>query len=387
MSTMSDVIDLDQLATTPCDPRVVETMLPWFGAKHANPDTLYHPIGRQARQGVEVARSHVAALLGVDVDGLIFTSGATEANNLAIFGVADALRGRGRRVLVSATEHSSTLEPARALATRGFQVEELPVGRTGVIDPEDVRRALQPDTVLLICQWVNNVTGAIQPLDELTALCQHHGVAIHVDAAQGAGRTPNGSWTRAAGTITVSSHKLHGPAGVGALWVHPDATRPTPLMVGGGQECKLRPGTLPVALVAGFGEAARLAKAALAAGEDGRLTALRDLLLTELDALGDVRQNGAPTTTAPHALNVEVHGCLATALIAAAPSVRFSASSACSSSSRSPSHVLLAMGLSVDEAQRSVRFGLGRFTQREDVLRASARLGETIRGLRAIGSL
>lgn len=384
---MSDPIDLDQLATTPCDPRVLEAMLPWFGAKHANPDTLYHPVGRQARQGVEVARGQVATLLEVDVDGLIFTSGATEANNLAIFGIADALRDRGRHVLVSATEHSSTLEPARALRARGFRVDELPVGRTGVLDPDDVRRALQPDTVLFICQWVNNVTGAIQPLDELTALCQHRGIAIHVDAAQGAGRMLNGPWTRAASTITLSSHKLHGPAGVGALWVHPDSTQPKPLMVGGDQERKLRPGTLPVALVVGFGEAARLAQAALAAGEDKRLAALRDLLLAELRALGDVHPNGDLQTTAPHALNVEIQGCLATALIAATTSVRFSASSACSSSSRNPSHVLLAMGISVDEARRSVRFGLGRFTQRQDILRASSVLGETIRGLRALGKL
>lgn len=360
---------LDYQATTPCDPRAVAAMLPWFTERFGNPHSADHALGREAEEAVETAREQVAALIGAEAREIVFTSGATEANNLAIKGAArHALRvgDERRRVVTVATEHKCTLEAVRDLAAEGFEPVVLPVRPDGLLDPEVLARALEVPTLLVSVMAVNNETGVVQDVAALSRVARAAGALFHTDAAQGAGKVPLDVAAQGLDLLSISGHKLYGPKGVGALYVRRrPRVRLMPLFSGGGQERGLRSGTLPTPLLVGLGEACRLAREEMAQ-EAERLAALRDRLLAGLRVPG-LRLNGSATRRIPGNLNLTFPGATAAGLMRAVPELCVSTGSACSSAEVEPSYVLRAMGLSDDEAARTLRLGLGRFTSAADV--------------------
>jgi len=369
---------LDNQATTRCDPRVVEAMLPYFSEQYGNPASAEHSMGRTAEAAVENARAHVAALIGADVREVIFTSGATEANNIAIKGAARFAAGMGdkrRRIVTVATEHKCVLESAAALADEGFETVVLPVRRDGRLDPGALRDALTVPTLLVSVMAVNNETGVIENIAELAAIAKEAGALFHSDLAQAVGKIPLDltGWNVDLGSI--SGHKVYGPKGVGALFVRRrPRVRLAPLFSGGGQERGLRSGTLPAALIVGLGEACRLAAAEMAAEAD-RVGKLRNGLLERLRRdIPDVRVNGSVTARVPGNLNLTFPRAKAADLMGAVPDLCVSTGSACSSAAVEPSYVLRALGLSDHEAARSLRIGIGRFTSPADIDFAAAAL-------------
>ena len=374
---------LDNAASTPLDPQVRERMLRWLGSDtgYANPGSRHAP-GREAAAELERARAEVAALLGAAPEEIVWTSGATEANNLAILGAARASGGRrGRRVITVRTEHKSVLAPCRQLAREGFDVVELPVAADGLPDLEQLAEALREPTCLVSMAAVNNETGVRLPWQEAAALVKAQGALLHVDAVQAAGRLPL-DVAAGADLMSVSAHKLYGPKGIGALYVRRQPrVSLQPLLHGGGKASGLRPGTVAVHQVAGMGEACRLARLELAT-EPPRLAALRDRLWRGLEALGGVRRNGR-TDGVAHILNVAFIGVHGEALAAQLPRLAASASSACTSAQGEMSHVLRAMGVPEQLAHASLRLSLGRFSTEQDVDLAVEWIGAAIRRLRA----
>lgn len=376
-------IYLDHHATTPADPRVLAAMRPWWEENFANPHSAEHAMGRAAEAAVEEARAHVAELLGADPREVVFTSGATEANNLAIKGAARfAGRDGPRRIITLATEHKCVLESVRDLAGEGFEPVILPVRPDGLLELEVLRAALEVPTLLVSIMAVNNETGVIQPLAEIGALVKAHGALFHTDAAQAAGRIALDVEDARADLVSLSAHKMYGPKGVGALYVRRrPRVRLTPLFSGGGQERGLRSGTLPAPLVVGFGEAARIA-----AGEGlldtGRIAGQRDILLGGLGAaIPGLRVNGAAEARVAGNLNLTFPEVSAAALLEALPDLMLSTGSACTSAAITPSHVLAAMGMSPEEAARTLRIGLGRFTSPGEMQRAAALIGAAWKNL------
>ena len=361
-------IYLDYPATTPCDPRVVEAMLPFFSAMVGNPHNRQHAAGRAAAVAIEQARAQIAALIGARPAQILFTSGATEANNLALQGMARAARARGRHIVTVATEHASVLAPLRALARDGFELTILAVDAAGLVDPDRVAHALRPDTILVSVMAVNNEIGTIQPLGAIGALCRARGILLHSDAVQAAGRLDLDVAALGVDLLSLSAHKLYGPAGIGALYLR--AGDLVPPLQGGGQERGLRPGTLPTALCVGFGRAALLA-AAERAGESIRLARLADRLWQGLwRAVPTVRRNGSVERGVAGLLSVRFPGLDATALMEDLPELALSSGAACSAASGLPSSVLTAIGLDAAAAQSTLRIGLGRFTSEAEVDRA-----------------
>ena len=366
---------LDNQATTPCDPRVVAAMLPWFTERFGNPHSAEHAMGRQAEQAVEAARAQVAALIGADPREIVLTSGATESNNIAIKGAARFHAARfntsseRRRIVTVATEHKCVLESVADLAAEGFEPVMLPVGADGLIDPAVLAEALRVPTLLVSVMAVNNETGVVQDLPTLAAITREAGALFHTDAAQAAGKIP----LNVAGIdlLSLSGHKLYGPKGVGALYVRRrPRVRLAPLFSGGGQERGLRAGTLPTPLVVGFGEACRLAALEMVA-EAARLTLLRDRLLAGLRV--PVTINGSFARRVPGNLNLTLP-YPALDVLRSQPDLCVSTGSACSSAAIEPSYVLRAMGLAPEQAARTLRVGLGRFTSAADVDFAAAAL-------------
>ncbi len=372
------MIYLDNQATTPCDPRVVAAMLPWFAEEFGNPHSAEHAMGRRAAEAVEGARGHLATLLGVEPRELVFTSGATESNNLAIQGAArQALRtGDPRRRLVTvATEHPCVLETVRDLAADGFEPVVLLVGRDGRLDPERLHDALAVPTLLVSIMAVNNETGLIQDLPRLAPIVRAAGALLHSDLAQAVGKVPLDLRALELDLASVSGHKFYGPKGVGALFVRRrPRVRLRPLFSGGGQERGLRAGTLPTPLIVGLGEAARLAGLERE-DEAARLLALRDRLLHRLWTLvPGLELNGDLDDRIPGNLNLRFPGRRALDVIAAAPELCLSTGSACSAADLAPSHVLSAMGLAPEQVARSLRLALGRFTSAAEVEAAALSL-------------
>ena len=366
---------LDNQATTPCDPRVVAAMLPWFTERFGNPHSAEHAMGRQAEQAVEAARAQVAALIGADPREIVLTSGATESNNIAIKGAARFHAARfntsseRRRIVTVATEHKCVLESVADLAAEGFEPVVLPVGADGLLDPAVLAEALRVPTLLVSVMAVNNETGVVQDLPTLAAITREAGALFHTDAAQAAGKIP----LNVAGIdlLSLSGHKLYGPKGVGALYVRRrPRVRLAPLFSGGGQERGLRAGTLPTPLVVGFGEACRLAALEMVA-EAARLTLLRDRLLAGLRV--PVTINGSFARRVPGNLNLTLP-YPALDVLRSQPDLCVSTGSACSSAAIEPSYVLRAMGLAPEQAARTLRVGLGRFTSAADVDFAAAAL-------------
>ena len=375
------MIYLDNHATTPCDPRVVQAMLPWFTTRFGNAGSVEHAMGREAAEAVDEARGHVARLIGAAVSEIIFTSGATESNNLAIKGAArfsQALGNGRRRIVALATEHHAVLDCVTDLAGEGFEPVILPVGRDGLLDPATLAEALQVPTLLVSVMAVNNEIGVIQDLPALGALVKEAGAVFHIDAAQAAGRVPLDVAAARADMVSLSAHKMYGPKGIGALYVRRrPRMRLLPLMSGGGQERGLRPGTLPVPMIVAMGEAARLA-ASDGAADAERLRRLAGQLLERLRAaVPGLVLNGHADLRVAGNLNLTFPDRAAADILLAAPELCLSTSSACTTAADGavgPSHVLTAIGLSPAEARRSLRIGMGRFTSDQDVEAAAALL-------------
>ena len=361
-------IYLDNQATTPCDPRVLAAMLPWFTERFGNPHSAEHRMGQDAEGAVEAARAEVAALIGAEPREIVLTSGATEANNIAIKGAARHARRMGdprRRVVTVATEHKCVLESVADTAEDGFEPVVLPVGPDGRLDPDVLRAALAEPTLLVSVMAVNNETGVIQDIAELAAIARDAGALFHTDAAQAIGKTPLD--VGGIDLLSLSGHKLYGPKGVGALYVRRrPRVRLAPLFSGGGQERGLRSGTLSTPLVVGLGEACRLAGLEMAE-EAARLAGLRDRLLAGLRRhMPEISVNGSLRHRIPGNLSITFPAS-ALALMQAVPELCVSTGSACSSAAVEPSYVLRAIGLTEALAARTLRLGLGRFTSAADV--------------------
>lgn len=357
---------LDYNATTPVDSRVLERMLPYFTERFGNAASKGHTYGLEAEAAVEAAREQISALLGAMPEHLIFTSGATEALNLAIKGLAEALQHRGRHLVTVQTEHAAVLEACRALARRGWQVTYLPVDAQGQLDPDVLEAALTPQTILVAVMWANNETGVLHPLDEIIQRTRAHGVPLLVDATQAVGKMP--VTVEGIDLLACSAHKFYGPKGVGVLYVRPHPSlRLVPLLDGGGHEQGLRSGTLNVPAIVGMGIAAELAIQELTQ-EGARLQNLRDRLEQELQAAWpDLRINGQGAPRLPQTSSVTIPGVQADRLLATVRTLALSAGSACGSGRGQPSHVLRAMGLSPTDARCTIRISLGRFTTEADI--------------------
>ncbi len=373
-------IYLDNQATTPCDPRVLAAMLPWFTERFGNPHSAEHAMGREAEDAVEAARGQIAALIGAEPREIVLTSGATESNNIAIKGAARHALAHGdprRRVVTLATEHKCVLEAVRDLEAEGFEPVVLPVRADGHVAREALAGALARPTLLVSIMAVNNETGVIQNVAGIAAMARRAGALFHTDAAQAVGKIALDVQALGIDLLSISGHKLYGPKGVGAMYVR---RRPrvhlAPLFSGGGQERGLRSGTLPTPLIVGLGEACRIAAAEMA-GDDARIAALRDRLLDRLRRfVPGIALNGDADARIAGNLNLTFPVVSALDLMRASPGLCVSTGSACSSAAIEPSYVLRALGLSDAAAVRTLRIGIGRFTSAADIDAAAAILAD-----------
>ncbi len=377
---------LDNHATTPLDPRVLEAMLPFFTEHFGNAASKAHEYGWMAEAAVDVARGQVARLIGADSSEIIFTSGATESVNLALKGVVGGHRRRNGRqamhIVTAATEHHAVLDTCRALGTSGVRYTVLRVDHFGRVEPDAVSRAIQDDTVLVSVMWANNEIGTIAPMAEISEVCRAKGVPLHSDATQAVGKIPVDIRSIPVDLLSFSAHKMYGPKGIGALYIRGSVQRIplAPQMDGGGHERGLRSGTLNVPAIVGFGKAATLALAEMAE-ESKREGELRDMLEQRIcTALPEVLMNGHPVDRLTNSASITFPGRRADAMILAMKDVAVSTGSACSSATPEPSHVLQAIGRLPADARATLRFGLGRFTTEEEVLYAARRVVEVAAG-------
>jgi cysteine desulfurase len=376
---------LDYAATTPVDSRVAAAMAGCLTLEgdFGNAASL-HRYGRAAAARIAEARAQVAALVGAAADEIVFTSGATESNNLALLGVARANADRGRHLITARTEHKAVLDPCKRLAREGFEVTYLTPERSGIITPAAVAAALRPDTQLVSLMFVNNETGVLQDIAAIGALCHARGVAFHSDCAQAAGKMRLDLGHLAVDLLSFTAHKVYGPKGIGALYVRRGARGLLqPLMFGGAQEQGWRPGTLATHQIVGFGAACALAAQELAA-ESVRLAQLRDQLWMRLSTLGGVHLNGADAQRAPGILNVSFEGIEGESLVSALDGFAISTGAACNSSNAEASYVLKALGRDAQLAASSLRLSLGRFTEKGEIESAAAAIGAEVRRLRAL---
>lgn len=374
MLVESEPIYLDHHATTPCDPRVVEAMLPTFDRQFGNAASRQHYYGWQAEALVEAAREQVAALLHCGPSEVIFTSGATESDNLAIKGVAQNYAAKGRHIVTNTIEHPAVLDTCKYLEAHGFTVTYLRATREGRIEPEAVAEAIGPETILVSIMLANNEIGTINPIAEIGRICKERGVIFHTDAVQALAYLPCDVEALGVDLLSVSAHKMYGPKGVGALYVRRRNPRVAlaPLIHGGGHERGMRSGTLNVSGIVGLGKACELA-AAEGPADAKRIAELRNRLWRKLDqAIPGLQQNGSVKHRLPNNLNVSFPGIDADALMTGMKGVAVSSGSACTSAKQEPSHVLRGIGLADDQVQSSIRFGLGRFTTAEEIDRAAA---------------
>ena len=378
---MPNPIYLDNNATTPLDPRVLEAMMPYLTTDFGNPSSKSHAFGWIADEAVEQAREQVADLISGDPDRLVFTSGATEAINLALKGVASAQSAKGRHIVITETEHKAVLDVCRALQRDGFEVTRCPVESDGLVDPATLAELIRDDTIIVSVIWANNETGVIQPIDQIAEIVRSRGCLFFSDSTQAVGKIP----VRAdqADLLALSAHKFYGPKGVGALYVGGGRPRIriTPVLDGGGQERGLRGGTLNTPGIVGLGMACELARSEMER-DARRLSALRDRLETEILAAfdaGEIGVNGSRNSRLPQTTNLLFRGLQSARLIPQFRELAVSAGSACSSGSGRPSHVLKAIGLSDEDAGSSIRFGLGRFTTEDEIERAIDLIIETVK--------
>jgi cysteine desulfurase len=381
-------IYLDYSATTPVDPRVAEKMIPWLTEHFGNPASRSHAYGWEAEHAVEDAREEVAKLVGADAKDIIWTSGATESNNLAIKGAAHFYAStKGKHIVTVTTEHKAVLDTVKELERQGFEATYIVPQENGLITPEQFAAALRPDTVVASVMAVNNEIGVIQPIAELGEICREKGVIFHVDAAQATGKMPIDLNTLKVDLMSFSAHKTYGPKGVGALYVRrKPRIRLEAQMHGGGHERGLRSGTLATHQIVGMGEAFRLARIEMAT-ENERIRMLRDRLLKGFQDIEEIYVNGDITERVPHNLNVSFNYVEGESLIMAIKDIAVSSGSACTSASLEPSYVLRALGRSDELAHSSIRFTLGRFTTEQDVDFTIKLLHEKIGKLRELSPL
>ncbi|MEQ8973464.1 MAG: IscS subfamily cysteine desulfurase [Coleofasciculus sp. C1-SOL-03] len=377
-------IYLDNHATTPMDERVLEAMLPYFREHFGNPSSISHAYGWEAEAAVKQARQTLADAIHATPEEIVFTSGATEANNLAIKGVAEAYFSKGRHIITLPTEHRAVLDPCTYLQNLGFEVTQLPVQGDGLLDVTQLEKAIRPDTILVSVMAANNEIGVLQPLAEMGELCHQHQVLFHTDAAQGIGKIPLDVQDMNIDLMSLTAHKVYGPKGIGALYVrrrHPRVKLASQIQ-GGGQERGIRSGTLYTPQIVGFGKAVELGLAEQV-GESQRLLELRERLWHTLSQVGGIHLNGHPNQRLSGNLNISVEGVDGSALLLGLqPVVAVSSGSACSSTNVAPSHVLLALGHSESLAQASIRLGIGRYNTAEEIDRVAQHAIATIKSLR-----
>jgi cysteine desulfurase len=375
---------LDYNSTTPCDPRVVEAMLPYFTDRFGNAASRNHARGWEAEEAVELAREQIAALIGAEPKEVVFTSGATEADNLAIKGVVEAYAAKGSHIITVATEHKAVLDTCGHVEKKGGQITYLPVNPEGLIDLQDLEAAIRPTTILIAVMFANNEIGVIQPIREIGEIARRHGVLFFSDATQAVGKIPVDVDADGIDLMAMSAHKLYGPKGIGALYVRRRGPRVrlSAQMDGGGHERGMRSGTLNVPGIVGFGEACSICGQEMEV--DGlRIQLLRDRLECALLALDGVRVNGSRDHRLPQTTNISFKGIDGDALLAGlGKNVALSSGSACTSASMEPSYVLKALGLEDELAHASLRLGLGRFTTPEEVDYAIGEIGKTVGRLR-----
>lgn len=383
------LIYLDNNATTPCDPRVVDTMIPYFYEKHGNAASRSHQFGWEAEDAVDYAREQVAKLLGVEDKEIIFTSGATESNNLALKGVFEMYAKKGNHVITLDTEHKAILDSCKHLEKAGAEVTYLKVQEDGLVSLADLEAAIKPTTILVSIMWANNETGVIQPMREIAMLCEKHGVLLHSDATQAVGKIKTHPREVGIHLMSFTAHKMYGPKGVGALYVSRKNPRVkvTAQIDGGGHERGMRSGTLNVPGIVGFGKAAEIAMNEMQQDAD-RLSRLRDKLQNELSKMEETKVNGNENSRMPHVTNisfkhVEGEGLMMTFN----QNIAVSSGSACTSASLEPSYVLVAMGLGDDLAHSSIRFSLGRFTTEEEVDEAIVLVRDGVNHMRELSPI
>ena len=378
----------DYSATTPVDPRVADKMIPYLTEHFGNPASRSHPFGWEAEKAVEEARGQIAELVGADPKEIVFTSGATESNNLAIKGAGHFYSGtKGKHIITVRTEHKAVLDTVREMERQGFEATYLNVKENGLLDLDAFRAAIRPDTVLASVMAVNNEIGVIQDIESIGKICREKGVIFHVDAAQATGKMPIDLKTLPVDLMSFSAHKTYGPKGIGALYVRrKPRIRLEAQMHGGGHERGMRSGTLAPHQIVGMGEAFRIAKEEMAT-ENERIRMLRDRLYTGLKDIEEVHLNGDMDQRVPHNLNVSFNFVEGESLIMAIKDLAVSSGSACTSASLEPSYVLRALGRSDELAHSSIRFSIGRFTTEEEVDYAIRLLHEKIGKLRELSPL
>jgi cysteine desulfurase len=387
---MGRVIYMDNHATTPMDPRVLEAMLPYFTDKFGNAASRNHQFGWEAEGAVDTAREQIGRLIHAKSKEIIFTSGATESDNLAIKGVVEFYKDKGNHVITAVTEHKAVLDTCKALERTGkAQVTYLQVNKEGLVDPDDVRKAITDKTILISLMYANNEIGTIHPVAEIGKLAKEKGVLFHSDATQGVGKLPLDVEAMGIDLMSLTAHKLYGPKGCGALYVRAKGPRVrlTPMMDGGGHERGMRSGTLNVPGIVGFGKACELAGAEMET-EAGRMLQMRERLHQGLfEQLDEVYLNGHPTQRLPGNLNVSFAFVEGESLLMGLKDVAVSSGSACTSATLEPSYVLKALGVGDDLAHTSIRFGLGRFNTMEDVEDVIERVVREVRRLRDMSPL
>jgi cysteine desulfurase len=380
-------IYLDYNATTPVDPAVLDAMLPYFAESFGNASSIHSP-GQRARGAVDASRASVAALMGAKPSEIVFTSGGTESDNLALFGVVAASQEPRKHIVTTAIEHHAVLNAAQALEKLGIAVSYVPVGREGVVDPEDIRRALKPETILISVMHANNELGTIQPIEEIGRIAAAAKVIFHCDAVQTAGKIPLDVNRLGVDLLTISAHKFYGPKGAGAIYVR-SGTPLEPQFHGGHHERDRRPGTENVPGIVGLGKAAELARKNMMT-DCARITTLRNRLEDALLATcAEARVNGNRAQRVSNTSNISFHAAGGEALVIALDlqGIACSTGAACSSGAVGPSHVLMAIGLSPDEARSSLRFSLGRNTTLEEIDQAIALIPQAVERLRALSPL
>jgi cysteine desulfurase len=382
-------IYMDNQATTALDPRVLEAVLPYFTEKFGNAASRNHEFGWKAEEAVENARAQIARLIRATPREIVFTSGATESDNLAIKGVAESYRAKGDHIITQATEHKAVLDSCKRLEKYGYEVTVLPVAHDGLIDLDELRRAITPKTILISIMYANNEIGVIQPIAEIGKIAKEHKVLFHVDAVQAVGKIPVDVQRDSIDLLSISAHKLYGPKGIGALYVRRKDPKVeiSPTIDGGGHERGMRSGTLNVPGIVGLGKACELCQKEMP--EEGpRLARLRDKLkdaiMASLDGTG---VNGSMTHRLPNNLNLSFSGVEGDALLMGINDVAVSSGSACTSAMIEPSYVLRALGVSDELSHSSIRFGLGRFNTEEEVAYVADRVIETVKRLRELSPL
>ena len=380
-------IYLDYAATTPVDPRVVQQMLPWLYERFGNPASRSHAYGWAAEEAVETARAQVAQLIGADAREIVWTSGATESNNLALKGAAQFHKARGRHLVTVRTEHKAVLDTMRELEREGYAVTYLDVRPDGLLDLDALRAALRPDTIVVSVMYVNNEIGVIQDIPAIGALCRERGILLHVDAAQATGKVEIDLATLPVDLMSLSAHKTYGPKGIGALYVRrKPRVRIEAQMHGGGHERGLRSGTLATHQIVGMGAAYAIARESMAA-ECARVRALRDRLLAGLQAIPEVLVNGDLERRVAHNLNISFQFVEGESLLMGLKDIAVSSGSACTSASLEPSYVLRALGLADEAAHSSIRFSIGRYTTEAEIDRAVLQVQSTVARLRELSPL